>query len=193
MNKRVLSRLEQGEGTTFLGKLFLTRHQRRTLLKWLLFSAVYLLLQVLQDVIFSRVRIFGGCPDLVPGYLLLVGLLQSPFAGSLFVLCAGVFRALAGAVLGPVSIVVLVFLGVFLGGLRRASLWGQIRSVILCTCLGIFIQQAVLFSLGLFLGSTSVQWLPASLGGCLGACVADAAMYPLARAIGKIGGDAWNG
>lgn len=193
MNKRILTKLEQGEGTTFLGKLFLTRHQRQTLLKWFLFSAVYLLLQVLQDVIFSRVRILGGCPDLVPGYLLLVCLLQSPTSGSVFVLCAAVFRSLSGAVLGPVSIVVLVFLGSLLSALRRVSLWGQVRSVLLCACCGILLHQAVLFALGLFLESTAPQWWVACVGGCLGACAAAAVMYPLVRAIGKIGGDTWNG
>ena len=187
MNRRILSRLEQGEGTTLLGKLFLTDRQRRTLLKWLLYSGVYLLLQVLQDVIFSGVRIFGGCPDLVPGYLLLVCLLQSPAAGSVFVLCASVFRCLSGAVLGHVSIVILVFSGVLLSALRR------VRSVILCACAGVVMHQVLLFALGLFLGSTSLYWWPACLGGCLGACVAVAVLYPLVRAIGKIGGDTWNG
>ena len=31
MNKRLLSKLEQGEGTTLMGKLFLTRRQRQVL------------------------------------------------------------------------------------------------------------------------------------------------------------------
>ena len=81
MNKRLLSKLEQGEGTTLMGKLFLTPRQRQTVLKWFLFSLVYLALQVLQDVVFSRVQVLGGCPDLVPGYLLLVCLTQGPGSG----------------------------------------------------------------------------------------------------------------
>ena len=84
MNKRLLSKLEQGEGTTLMGKLFLTPRQRQTVLKWFLFSLVYLALQVLQDVVFSRVQVLGGCPDLVPGYLLLVCLTQGPGSGGLF-------------------------------------------------------------------------------------------------------------
>lgn len=81
MNKRLLSKLEQGEGTTLMGKLFLTRRQRQVILKWFLFSLVYLVLQVMQDVLFSRIQIWGGCPDLVPGYLLLVCLMQGPGSG----------------------------------------------------------------------------------------------------------------
>ena len=106
MNKRLLSKLEQGEGTTLMGKLFLTRRQRQVILKWFLFSLVYLVLQVMQDVLFSRIQIWGGCPDLVPGYLLLVCLMQGPGSGGLFALLAGVFRSLSGAVLGPVSLLV---------------------------------------------------------------------------------------
>lgn len=86
MNKRLLSKLEQGEGTTLMGKLFLTRRQRQVILKWFLFSLVYLVLQVMQDVLFSRIQIWGGCPDLVPGYLLLVCLMQGPGSGGLFAL-----------------------------------------------------------------------------------------------------------
>ena len=96
MNKRLLSKLEQGEGTTLMGKLFLTRRQRQVILKWFLFSLVYLVLQVMQDVLFSRIQIWGGCPDLVPGYLLLVCLMQGPGSGGLFALLAGVFLSLSG-------------------------------------------------------------------------------------------------
>ena len=48
MNKRTLTKLEQGEGTTLAGKLLLTRRQRQVLLKWFLYGLLYLLLQVLQ-------------------------------------------------------------------------------------------------------------------------------------------------
>ncbi|MFR8333367.1 MAG: rod shape-determining protein MreC [Oscillospiraceae bacterium] len=40
-----------GRGTTLMGKLFLTRRQRQVILKWFLFSLVYLVLQVMQDVL----------------------------------------------------------------------------------------------------------------------------------------------
>lgn len=192
MNKRTLSRLEQGEGTTLVGKLFLTRRQRQVLLKWLLFWAGYLLLQVLQDVIFSRMRIFGGCPDLVPGYLLLVCLLQGPGSGGLFVLIAGVFRSLAGAVMGPVSLVLLTFAGIFLAAFRRAYLRQHFRSEIICCWLGLAVHQGLLFCLSLFLGNTSPDRWVAALGGVLGACLAAILLYPPVKAIGSIGGSPWN-
>ena len=191
MNKRLLTKLEQGEGTTVIGKLFLTHRQRMVILKWFLFSLTYLVLQVLQDVLFSRVRILGGCPDLVPGYLLLVCLMQGPAAGGLFALCAGVFRSLAGAVLGPVSMLVVTCAGIFLSAFRSGYLQRRFWSVMLCAWAGILLHQGILFSLGVFLGSTVPgRWL-STLGGGLGACLACCALYPLASALGRIGGPSW--
>ena len=192
MNKRVLTKLEQGEETTLLGKLLLTRRQRQVVLKWLLLSAGYLLLQVLQDVVFSRVRILGGCPDLVPGYLLLVCLLQGPGSGGLFALCAGVLRCLSGAVLGPVSLVILTFSGILLSIFRRACLRRQFWAELLCCWLGLAIHQGLLFGLGLFLGSTAPERWVACLGGTLGACLAAALLYLPVKAMGSIGGSQWN-
>ena len=192
MNKRILSRLEQGEGTSLLGKLLLTRRQRQRLLKWVLFSLGYILLQALQDVLFSRVRIFGGCPDVVPGYLLLVCVLQGPASGGLFCLCASVFRSLSGAVLGPVSVVVLTFSGIFLSALGRSCLRRQFWTAYLCCALGIGFHQLCLFWLGIFLGNTTPGYLGAAVGGMLGCMALCAALYPLCNAIGEMGGGPWN-
>ena len=100
MNKRLLSKLEQGEGTTLMGKLFLTRRQRQVILKWFLFSLVYLVLQVMQDVLLAEYK-FGGLPGPGARYLLLVCLMQGPWVRGLFALLAGgvpeLIRGSAGA------------------------------------------------------------------------------------------------
>lgn len=191
MKKRILDRLEQGQGTTLLGKLLLTRQQRMTLLKWTVFTLSFLLLQIVQDVIFSRVTIFGGCADIVPTFLLLVYLLQETSAGALFVMLCCVFRSLCGVTLGPVSLAVLVFSGAVLSALRKNHLWGEVRSVILCCWVGILLHTAVVFFLGVFLGHTTLSRYPETLGGLLGSAVAVVVLYPLVRAIGKIGGSTW--
>ena len=62
----------------------------------------------------------------------------------------------------------------------------------LCVWAGIFLHQGLLFALGLFLGSTSAgHWLGV-LGGSLGTGLACCALYPLALALGRIGGEPWN-
>lgn len=191
MNKRLLSKLETGERATIAGKLFLTASQRQILLKWVLFSLVYLVLQVAQDVIFSRMRIFGGVPDVVPGFLLLVCMLQGPVSGGLFSLVCGVFRTLSGAVLGPVSLVMVTGAGILLTILRKAYLWRELLPTLACCALGMLLNQLAVFGIGLFLGVTSSQYFGASMGGLAGELAAMLALYPLVRSLGQIGGNPW--
>lgn len=191
MKKRTLNRLEQGQRTTLVGKLFLTKAQRGTLLKWSVFTLTFLFLQILQDVIFSRMTILGGCADVVPALLLLVCLLQEPASGLLFVMICSLVRALCGVVMGPVSLAVLVFLGVVLCALRKNNLWGEFRSVVLCCWLGLACHSAILFFLGIFLTHTTWSRYLSTLGGLFGSMIAALVLFPLVRAIGKIGGSSW--
>lgn len=191
MNERQIIKTEQGDGTTLVGKLFLTPTQRKILTKWGLFTLTFLLLQVFQDVVFSRIKILGGCPDIVPAWLLLVCFTQNTAPGAMFVLGCCAFRCLCGAALGPVSLGVLVFAGIFLSALRRTSLWGDVRSVFFCCWAALLGHQLLLFGLGVFLGHTTMGKLLPALGGCLGAWLAVPVLYPVARGIGKIGGQVW--
>ena len=43
-----------------LSKLFLTKQQRRSILKWGLYALLLLVLSVLQDVFLCRMRLFGA-------------------------------------------------------------------------------------------------------------------------------------
>ena len=68
----------------FSNRFYLSPQQRRKWLKWLLFSALCLVMLLLQDVIFSRVSINGATIDLVPCAVLLVCVLQGAEAGAVF-------------------------------------------------------------------------------------------------------------
>ncbi len=193
MNKRRLSKLEQGQGTTVFGRLLLTRRQCRNLLKWVLLALGYLAVQVLQDVAISRVRLFGGCPDVTVAYLLLACVLLGPDRGGLFALCAGVFRSLSGAVLGPVFLAVITISGVFLSAFRRAYLRRRFRTELLCCWLGLAVHKAVVYGLGLFLGYTALARWPSAVGGLVGEMAACALLYPVVNATGNLGGEPWNG
>ena len=64
------------EGSGILSKLYITRRQRLTLLRWTLYALVILVLSLVQDVILSRIGIRGATTDLVPaGILLLTGVI----------------------------------------------------------------------------------------------------------------------
>ena len=51
--------------------------------------------------------------------------------------------------------------------------------------------ELLLFGIGLFLKHTASQWLMAAVFTALLTLVALPVFYPIARAIGKIGGETW--
>ena len=63
-----------GSGT--LSKLYLTRKQRQSVLKWALYGLLCLAALILQDVILSELSLLGATTDLVSAAILLVCLLQ---------------------------------------------------------------------------------------------------------------------
>lgn len=192
LNKKMLRQLEQGRRTTLLGRLYLTATQRKTLLKWTLYSLFYLLMQVLQDVIFCRIRFLGAPPDVVPGCLLLICMLEQPASGGVFVLCASLFRCLTGVDLGAFTLAFLVFGGIFLSAFRRTYLVRRYSTTIMACCFGTAAHQLCLFLLGRFLGRTTFARLPALLGGLALTCLSLMVFYFPLYAISKIGGNPWS-
>ena len=57
---------------SWLRNLYMTKQQRLRVLKWLLITAALVFLSVVQDVIMSRISIFGTTTDLVPYGILLM-------------------------------------------------------------------------------------------------------------------------
>ena len=53
------------KGTNYLKRLYMTRLQRLTILKWATFSMTGILFLVIQDVIMSQVRFSGATTDLL--------------------------------------------------------------------------------------------------------------------------------
>ena len=70
--------------TGLLKQLYLTRLQRKQLLKWGCLSALCVLMLVVQDVLMSRLRFFGATTDLVVCIIFLIGLYEGTENGSLF-------------------------------------------------------------------------------------------------------------
>ena len=174
-----------------LGKVLLTKKQSLRLLRWLLFSAVCLGGLLVQDVVMSRVSIYGATTDLVPCAILLITVLADAHAGSMFVLFSSMFYVFSGSAPGPYAIAFLTVLGVA-AALLRQSFWRRgFRSNIFCAGLALLGYELAVFGTGIFLGLTHwgrfgvfmITWA-LSFGVML-------ALYPLARAIQKIGGELW--
>ena len=74
--------------TDWAGKLHITSVQRDRLLKWGGYTLLLILLLVVQDVIMSKVTIFGSTTDLLGCAILLITVMEGIETGSMFVLIA---------------------------------------------------------------------------------------------------------
>ena len=92
-----------------LGKLLLTRKQRKTLLRWTLFSLVCLVALLLQDVVMSQVSIFGATTDLAAAMIILIAIHEGLEKGGTFALIASLIYWCSGSAPGPYSIAYITF------------------------------------------------------------------------------------
>lgn len=176
---------------TLADRLYLTKKQRRQLLKWSLYALMLLLLSVAQDVLLSRVRLFGATTELVPVGIFLICLLEGLETGSVFALIASSLYQFSGTPGGTYSIVFITVLCVLVTLLRQAYLQKGFGSAMLLTALAMVLYECMVFGIGLFLGLTTLsRWGGFLLTAGLSLAVAPA-LYPIALSVGKIGGEVW--
>ncbi|MBR4108802.1 MAG: hypothetical protein IKK41_00545 [Oscillospiraceae bacterium] len=175
----------------FLSKLYLTQKQRRSLLKWCLYGAVLLVLSILQDVVFCRMRILGASTELVPCGIFLICMLEGIHTGSVFALVASLVYLFSGTAPGAYAMVLLVVLAVVICVFRQAYLQKDFSSVMLCTGVGLLAYELTVFVMGLFLGLTTPDRV---VGFCITALLSGVAapiLYPIAVSIRSLGGEVW--
>ena len=183
---------EAAEGTTLAGRLYLTQNQRMKALRWGLCALTVFLVVLFQDVVFSRITVFGCAISLVPAVILLV-CMMSPMEGAcVFALCSALFWSFDGAPLGSVSVLLLPVEAAVLGALRQARLTRNLTSVLLCCILGLAVHEEIRFLVALFLGRAPWAYWYQGLITALFSFLACPVLYPVIRAIGRIGGTQWN-
>ena len=175
-----------------LNMLFITKKQRRAILRWLLLAAVLTVVCVLQDVLLSRVRIYGGAFDLMAAALLLTCILQDPEIGSIFILVASGLYYFSGSSPGPITIALLTFIGVLAGIIRHCYLQSSFGSALLCTGVSLLVYEAALFGFGLFMDYTTFDQALGFLASAGISLAATPLLYPILVAIVKSGGASWN-
>lgn len=176
---------------SWLNKLYLTKTQRLKCLKWLLITAALVFLSIVQDVIMSRISIFGTTTDLVACGILLVCVILDPEVGCVFTLVSSLVYQFSGSAPGPYVIALLTILGVIVAILRQSYLRYSFGSVYLGAAVAVMLYEVGLFLVGLFLEHTTAAALPNFLlTGVLGALVIPL-LYPVFTAICKIGGEVW--
>lgn len=172
-----------------LNKLFLTRLQRRSLLKWTLYAIVLVVLSVLQDVIFSQVRLLGGTTELVVLGIFVICLAEGVEKGSVFALVASFCYLFSGSAAGYYSVPFITGLAVLVTAFRQNFLQRSFGAAALCTAFAMAAYEILVFLITVFLGQT--PW-----SGFYGAAVtavmtmpAIFLIYPLCL---LIGGNTWN-
>lgn len=172
-------------------RLHLSYQQRKNVLKWGLYALALLALSVLQDVILSRLRIFGATTDLVPCGIFLICILEGTERGCVFALAASLVYLFSGTAPGPYAMVLLTFLAVLTSAFRQAYLQKGFSAAMLCTGLGLLIYEVALFAIGLFLQLTVPDRLAGFVVTTAMTMVVAPAVYFLVSAIGTVGGEAW--
>ena len=174
-----------------LSKLYLTPLQRKKLLKWTLIALLLTLLSLLQDVVFSRLRIGGATFDLLPCGILLACILMEPETAALFSLISATLYHFSGTAPGVYVIALLTALGVVLCIFRRGYLRKGFFSTFLCAGFGILVYRLAVFAIHLFLGATlGARFGVFALGtGLTLVCILP--LYPIFVSICNIGGETW--
>ena len=174
-----------------LSKLYLTPLQRKHLLKWALIGLTLVLLSLLQDVVFSRLRIGGATFDLVPCAILLYCILMEPETAGLFALISSTLYHFSGTAPGVYVIALLTALGILLCIFRRSYLKKGLFSTFLCAGFGIVVYKLVIFGVHLFLGATLIARFGVFCIGVLLTLASIFPLYPLFVSICNIGGESW--
>ena len=171
--------------------LHLTALQQRQLLQWTCYGLLCLFLLIIQDVIMSKVSIFGATTDLVPAAILLIAVISDAYAGSLFAIIASTLFEFSGSAPGPYIIGYLTVLAVA-AAIFRQSFWRRgFRSNILCAGLALLVYELAVWGTGVFLGLTYWSRVFVFLNIWLLSFLVMLALYPLIRKIQKIGGETW--
>ena len=97
----------------------------------------------------------------------------------------------SGSAQGPYVVPLITVIAILTVIFRQACLRKGFFSILLSTALGMMCYEMVLFGIGLFLKHTVTHWTMAAVFTALLSLVAVPVGYPIARAIGKIGGETW--
>lgn len=180
------------QGKNLVQLLHLTQFQRQKLLKWTLYSAVILVLLIVQDVIMSQLHIFGATTDLVISGILLISVMEDSENGSLFALLSSTFYVFSGSAPGPYAIGYLTVLAIAAAIFRQLYWRRGFTSNVLCAAIAVIVYELAVYGTGVFLGLTYWGRIGVFMVTALFGCITLLPLYPLVRAIGKIGGEIWN-
>ena len=177
---------------SILDKLYLTKTQRISLLRWTLHALVVLILSLVQDVILCRMSIFGATTDLVPGAIFTLCMLLGCERGCVFTLVAGAMFEFSGMGPGFHAIALIPVIGIGLSMLQQTALRKSTSSDLLTSTVAIMLYELVIFAIGGATGETAMFRLISAVATGVMTVLCSYVLYPIFTAIEKIGGNTWN-
>ena len=177
--------------TDWAGMLHITKSQRDRVLKWGSYTGLLILLLVIQDVLMSKVSIFGTTTDLMAAAILLITVIEGVDTGRLFVLIATVLFYFSGSAPGPYTVALLPVLGIGTCMFRQRYWHRNLSSIVLCAGIALMVYETAVFGMGVFNGLTYWGRSFAFVGTGLLSWAVMLPLYPLIHAIGQIGGNIW--
>ena len=178
-------------GHNWADKLRLTPLQRKSVLKWMLYSAVCVAGLVLQDSMLARLRLFGGCFDVTPPLIVLICVLEGSENGSLFALLASMVYVFSGTGQGHYCIAMLTLAAVLATAFRQSYLRRGAGSDLICVGGAMVLYEMAVFTAGVVQGLTYRGRWGVFLMTAIVSTLAAGAVYALLKYIGTIGGNAW--
>lgn len=178
-------------GSNWSGFLHMTNAQKDTWLKWGSYVAICVLLCMLQDVIMSKIHIFGATTDLVVSAILLLTVMQGVEVGSIFVLIASLLYYFTGSAPGPYCVILLTFLGLGASMFRQVYLHRGLIAITFCAGTALMLYEIGTFLIGIFTGLTYGSRIFSFLFTGIMSWAFMLALYPLFHKIGLMGGNTW--
>lgn len=178
-------------GLDWVGKLLPTKKQRKSLLKWLLYSAACVAGLVLQDSMLAQLKVLGGGFALAPALIILICVLEGCENGSVFALLASMVYVFSGTGQGRYCIVFLTLCAVLAAAFRQSYLRRGPGSDLICVGGAMMLYELCLFVTGLFLELTyGGRWIAFAMTSLVSTLTA-AILYAPLKNIGTIGGNVW--
>lgn len=178
-------------GFDWAGKLLLTKKQRKSVLKWLLYSLVCVAGLVLQDSMLSRLRILGGGLELTPALIILICVLEGCDNGCVFALAGSMIYVFSGSGQDRYCIAFLTLAAVLAAAFRQSYLRRGVGSDLICVGGAMVLYELCVFAVGLFLELTyGGRWGVFVMTALVSTLTAGALYRPL-KIIGTIGGNVW--
>ncbi|MBQ8355064.1 MAG: hypothetical protein IJY40_05520 [Oscillospiraceae bacterium] len=178
-------------GHNWADKLRLTPLQRKSVLKWMLYSTVCVAGLVLQDSMLARLRLFGGCFDVTPALIVLICVLEGSENGSLFALLASMVYVFSGTGQGHYCIAMLTLAAVLATAFRQSYLRRGAGSDLICVGGAMVLYEMAVFTAGVLQGLTYRARWGVFLMTAVVSTLTAGAVYALLKYIGTIGGNAW--